>query len=100
IASAVSPYAVARPGDSPFQQPQHSGGGGLAQGLVLLGALLVSAPVLWWAWLAIIDGSGSATLALWSGLGIGTVVLVLGVLIGAAAFRRRDVRIMEFAESV
>ena len=38
LASVVSPYAVSRPGDSPFQQPQRTGGG-LSQGVVLVGAV-------------------------------------------------------------
>ncbi|MFZ8360683.1 hypothetical protein ACO1LX_20020, partial [Staphylococcus aureus] len=43
IASVAAPYAVSRPGDSPFQQPQRTGSGGvMAQGLVMLGALVAA----------------------------------------------------------
>ncbi len=38
ISSVVAPYAVSRPGESPFQQPQRTGAGGaIAQSLVMLG---------------------------------------------------------------
>lgn len=101
IASVVAPYAVSHPGDSPFRQPQRSGSrAGTAQALVLIGSLVVSAPVLWWAWLAITGRVEFSAAALWGGLAIGLVVLVAGVAIGASAFSRRTGRLMEFAESV
>jgi ABC-2 type transport system permease protein len=100
ISSVVAPYAVSRPGESPFQQPQRTGSGGaLAQGAVMLGALILSAPVLWCGWLALQGDMDAATTAMWSGLGIGLGVLVVGVTIGSIAFERRGGRIMEFAES-
>jgi ABC-2 type transport system permease protein len=101
IASVIAPYAVSHPGDSPFRQPQRSGSrAGTAQALVLIGSLVVSAPVLWWAWLAITGRVEFSAAALWGGLAIGLVVLVAGVAIGASAFSRRTGRLMEFAESV
>jgi ABC-2 type transport system permease protein len=100
ISSVVAPYAVARPGDSPFQQPQRVGAGGaVAQGLVLLGAIVLSAPVLWWAWRALTVDPEEGVTALWGGLAIGGAVLIVGVAIGSLAFRRRGARLMEFAES-
>lgn len=100
ISSVLAPYAVTRPGDSPFQQPQRVGAGGaVTQGLVLLGAVVVSAPVLWWAWRALTVDIDDAMTALWGGLSIGGGVLLLGVAIGSLAFRRRGARLMEFAES-
>ena len=94
----MSPYAVSRPGDSPFQQPQRTHGG-LSQGVVLVGALLLSAPVLWWAWRAVAIDAADAWPALWSGLSIGLVVLIIGVFAGGAVFERRGGRLMEFVES-
>jgi ABC-2 type transport system permease protein len=42
ISSVVAPYAVSRPGESPFQQPQRtSAAGAVAQGAVMLGALVL-----------------------------------------------------------
>jgi ABC-2 type transport system permease protein len=100
IASAASPYPVTPPGESPFQQPQRTGSSGaVSQALVMLGALAVSAPSLWWTWLALTRTIEAAALALWVGVATGLGVLVLGVAIGAAVFTRRTGRIMEFAEA-
>lgn len=101
ISSVLAPYAVSRPGESPFQQPQRSGSGGaIAQALVMVGAIVVTAPVLWWAWEALQGDEESATTALWGGIGIGVGVLVVGVAVGSVLFERRGGRLMEFAESV
>ena len=100
IASVVAPYAVSRPGESPFQQPQRtSASGAISQGLVMLGALVISAPVLWLGWLALRGNTDAATTALWGGLAIGLGVLVVGIGIGSIVFERRGGRLMEFAES-
>jgi ABC-2 type transport system permease protein len=100
ISSVVAPYAVSRPGESPFQQPQRVGAGGaIAQGVVMVGAIVLSAPALWWGWLALTDDIEAATMALWGGLAIGVVVLIVGIAIGSAVFERRSGRLMEFAES-
>nr|WP_243843695.1 hypothetical protein [Microbacterium endophyticum] len=100
ISSALTPYAVSRPGDSPFQQPQRTGASGLfGQTFVMLGALAVSAPSLWWSWLAVTKDVSYAEPALWSGIGIGSAVLVVGVLVGGFTFTRRGESIMEFAQA-
>nr|WP_208382686.1 hypothetical protein [Microbacterium ulmi] len=100
IASAAAPYAVSRPGESPFQQPQRTrANGAIAQTLVMLGAIALSAPALWWAWLALTGDIGAADLALWGGLGVGAAVLLVGIGVGSVVFERRGGRIMEFAES-
>jgi ABC-2 type transport system permease protein len=101
ISSVVAPYAVSRPGESPFQQPQRTGAGGaIAQSLVMLGAIALSAPALWWGWLALGGDVEAATMALWGGLAIGVAVLIIGIAVGSAVFERRGGRLMEFAESV
>lgn len=98
IASVTAPYAVARHGDSPFQQPQRAGGG-FSQGVVLVGALVLAGPALWDGW-RYLQGEPDAQ---WWALGIGTatgaVVLALGILIGGAVFDRRGDRVMAFAET-
>lgn len=98
LTSVIAPYAVSRPGDSPFQQPQRTGGG-LAQAVVMFGAVLLSVPTLWWAWLALTADESWAWTALWGGVGIGALVLLIGVFAGGAVFDRTGERLMEFAES-
>ncbi len=101
ISSVVAPYAVSPPGESPFRQPQRTGASGaIAQGLVMIGAVVLSAPALWYAWLALTSDIEAATVSLWAGVTTGVVVLAVGVAIGSAVFSRRGDRIMEFAESV
>lgn len=99
IASAVAPYAVSRPGEGPFEQPQRTGGS-LSQALVLFGAILLSSPALWFGWSALGGAEDAAWTAFWSGLAAGTITLVIGVAVGGALFQRRTGRIMEFAETV
>jgi len=100
ISSVAAPYAVSRPGESPFQQPQRTGSAGaFAQALVMLGALVASAPALWFAWIALTADIEAAMTALWAGLGAGLGVLLIGVTVGSMMFRRRGGRLMEFAES-
>ncbi|MGO1768551.1 MAG: hypothetical protein ACTHZX_01250 [Microbacterium sp.] len=98
VSSALAPYPVPTPGDSPFRQPQRTGSIGVwSQALVMGGALVLSAPTLWFAWLALVDDVDDAMTAQWTGLGTGVLVLALGVLLGGALFQRRESRIMEFA---
>ncbi|MFG6401771.1 hypothetical protein [Microbacterium sp. P04] len=99
ISSALAPYAVSGPGDSPFQQPQRTSSGVMAQSLVLLGAIAASSPALWWGWLALTRDVSYASASLWAGIAAGVVVLVIGIAIGSAVFQRRGSRLMEFAES-
>lgn len=99
IASVAAPYAVSRPGEGPFEQPQRTGGG-VPQAVVLLGAIVLSAPSLWWGWLALSGDEDAAWTSFWSGLGVGVGVLVVGVAVGGALFERRTGRIMEFAETL
>src|SRR5690606_1558153 len=78
ISSVVSPYAVSRPGDSPFQQPQRSASRGtFGSAAAFLGAVVVSIPALYLFIMTVIaDGVYNAT-AFWVGLGTGIVVLTL-----------------------
>ncbi|GAA2915419.1 hypothetical protein GCM10017596_17380 [Microbacterium keratanolyticum] len=101
IASVVAPYAVSRPGDSPFQQPQRATSrGAFGQAGALIGAVAVSAPTIWLAWLALSDPTASVQVPLWVGLGTGILVLAVGVLVGARFYERREERVMEFIETV
>lgn len=98
LSSVLSPYPVSRPGDSPFEQPQRTGGV-MSQAVVLLGAVVLSLPALWWAWQSISGDVEFGWLALWGGVAIGAVTLVIGVLGGGWVFERRSGALMEFAES-
>ncbi|MCM3696292.1 hypothetical protein [Microbacterium oleivorans] len=99
IASVAAPYAVSRPGEGPFEQPQRTGGSA-AQAAVLFGAIVLSMPALWTAWLALGGDEQAAWTSFWSGIVVGTVVLAAGIVIGGVVFERRTSRIMEFAETL
>ncbi len=101
ISSVVSPYAVSRPGDSPFQQPQRSASRGtFGSAAAFLGAVVVSIPALYLFIMTVIaDGVYNAT-AFWVGLGTGIVVLTLAAFIGGRIYDRGGERLMEFVETV
>lgn len=99
IASAAAPYAVSRPGDSPFQQPQHGSGGFAAQAAVLIGALALSTPTLLLAYQSLSGDVRLGYAALWTGSVVGVAVLAVGLGIGSSLFRRRGSHLMEFAEA-
>lgn len=100
VSSVVAPYPVSRPGESPFQQPERTTStGALSQGLVMLGAVLASAPALWYGWIALTRDVEAAIPSLWAGLAAGLGVLLIGVAAGSILFARRGGRLMEFAES-
>jgi ABC-2 type transport system permease protein len=101
ISSALAPYPVTLPGDSPLRQPERVGVAAvISPALVLLGAISCAVPVLVCAWAVWQGDAIAADFGLWSGIGIGLVVLIGGVLGGSAVFERRRSRLMEFAESM
>ncbi len=98
--SVLAPYAVSRPGDSPFQQPQRSASrGSYGQAWAFLGTLLVSAPTLWLFGLTIAEGDQYAPAAFWVGAGTGALVLIIGTVLGGFIFDRSGQRLMEFVET-
>ncbi|GAA1470272.1 hypothetical protein [Microbacterium thalassium] len=100
ISSVIAPYAVSRPGESAFQQPQRTGPSGVfAQALVFTAAVVVSAPALWFTWLALTEDIDQAMSALWAGVIAGGAVFAIGIALGSIVFERRGDRLMEFAES-
>ena len=100
IASVVFPYAVSRPGDSPFQQPQRSSShGSFGAAGTFLAALLFSAPTIWLFALTIIEGDTHAPATFWVGVITGVLVLFGGAAIGGAIFERSGERLMEFVET-
>lgn len=100
ISSAAAAYPVARPGDSPFRQPQRAGGRGvLAPAVVLLGTFGVSVPTLIAAFEAVMSRTREDVDALWIGAGTGVGALVFGILIGAVVFQRRGHRLIEIGQT-
>ncbi|WP_337003998.1 MULTISPECIES: hypothetical protein [unclassified Microbacterium] len=100
IVSVVAPYAVSRPGDSPFQQPQRpTSRGAYGPAAAFLGAILFSAPTIWLFVATIVDGSAYAPATFWVGLIVGLIVLAAGAVIGGRIFERSGERLMEFVET-
>lgn len=100
IVSVVAPYAVSRPGDSPFQQPQRpTSRGAFGPAVAFLGAIALSAPVIWLFAMTIIDGNDLAVTTFWAGLAVGIAVLAAGVAIGGRIFEHSGERLMEFVET-
>lgn len=97
ISSAVGAYPAARPGAGPFDQPPTLGArAGWAQALSLLAVLALMSPALltaaWGftdpAWFVVSGIAGAAT-------GVG--VLLLGLVVGGRAFRRRAPELLDLA---
>lgn len=100
IVSASAPYAVPRPGDSPFRQPQRSDGrGAFGHAVALLGAFVFSAPTLWLFVIDLIDGGGGMA-AFWLGVSTGVGIALLGLAIGSFVYTARGERLMEFVETL
>ncbi|GAB3634192.1 hypothetical protein GCM10027421_35460 [Microbacterium shaanxiense] len=100
ISSVVSPYAVSRPGDSPFQQPQRSASrGSFGPAAAFIGTLIVSAPTLWLFIMTIITDGVYNPLTFWVGLATGALVLALGTFAGGRIYDRGGARLMEFVET-
>ncbi|MHA7986207.1 hypothetical protein ACX9R5_10395 [Rathayibacter sp. CAU 1779] len=98
VSSALAPYSAPRPGDSAFAHPQHTGGGAaFAQFIsLLLTAVFAGVPIAMMVLGVLVDPEWF-TRALWTGLGIGVIVFVGGVWLGAATFNRRGPELMAFA---
>lgn len=100
VVSVVAPYAVSRPGDSPFQQPQRAGArAGYGPAAAFLGALVLSAPAIWLFALTVAEGDAYGPACFWAGLATGVGALLLGVVIGGRIFERSGERLMEFVET-
>jgi ABC-2 type transport system permease protein len=98
FSSAMFPYPATKPGDSPFTQPQNTGAlAAVVQSLSFLLILLFAAPAIAFTVFGVLGDPGLFTAALFSGLGAGIVILVVGVLAGSAAFNRRGPEIMASA---
>ncbi|WP_217183342.1 hypothetical protein [Streptomyces sp. AC495_CC817] len=100
IVSVVAPYAVSRPGDSPFQQPQRpTSRGAYGPAVAFLGAMILSIPTIWLFVLTAVEGAQYAPATLWAGIATGAGALLIGVVIGGRIFERGGERLMEFVET-
>ncbi|WP_066040252.1 hypothetical protein [Herbiconiux solani] len=99
IFSARFPYAAARPGDSAFSQPQSTGATSvIAPAFSFVGTVLLSLPSIIYGVLGVFVDPEYYWMSLWTGLGVGFVVLVGGVAAGAAIFNRRGPEILAAAQ--
>lgn len=100
VVSVLAPYAVSRPGDSPFQQPQRPTSRGVfGPAAAFVGAIVLSIPTIWLFVLTIVEGAQYAPGAVWAGLGTGAGALLVGTAIGGKVFERDGERLMEFVET-
>ncbi|WP_448720772.1 hypothetical protein [Microbacterium natoriense] len=100
VVSVIAPYAVSRPGDSPFQQPQRpTSRGAFGPASAFLGAIVLSVPTIWLFVLTIVEGSQYAPATLWAGVATGVGALLVGTAVGGKVFERDGERLMEFVET-
>lgn len=98
IMSAAFPYPSVRPGDSPFSQPPGgSGTGGIVQGFSFIAIIVFSAPAAFFATLGLLGNPMWHVWSLIAGAGIGLVVLIVGVTIGARVYDSRGPNLLAFA---
>ncbi|MBC7723466.1 MAG: ABC transporter permease [Burkholderiaceae bacterium] len=99
LLSAQFPYAAVRPGDSPFTQPQSTGGSAsLMQSTVFLATVALSVPPLLLGLYGLADHGPLPMRSLLAGLGIGVFVLVIGVVVGGRIFERRGPELLAFTQ--
>ena len=98
VTSALMPYPVPRPGSSPFQQPNSTGGlSAIVQSALFLIQLLVSLPAIAFGLLALQGSGGWAWASLGSGVLVGGLVLVWGTWFGGRLFERRGPELLASA---
>ncbi len=97
LISARFPYPVVQPGDSPFSQPQASGGAAtFLQGLAFFATALVTVPALVLGLLGLVDHGTLPLASLAVGVLTGLLVLAVGVWGGARIFERRGPELLAF----
>lgn len=95
VTSAISAYPAARPGAGAFEQPPTQGTrAGWTQALSLIATLSLMTPTFVVTWWATLDASWYVTAGV-SGLATGAGVLLLGILAGGRAFRRRAPELLD-----
>jgi ABC-2 type transport system permease protein len=98
VSSALMPYPVPRPGSSPFQQPNSTGGlSAVVQSVLFLLQLVLAAPAIVLGLLAITGSTSAAWGSLGAGVVIGLLALWLGTLWGGRVFERRGPELLAAA---
>jgi ABC-2 type transport system permease protein len=98
LTSALLPYPATKPNDGAFAQPQTTtAASATIQTISFLAIVVLSSPIVALGVLGIIDSPEWFVQTLFAGLALGIVVLVCGVLAGAAAFKRRGPEIVAAA---
>jgi ABC-2 type transport system permease protein len=99
LLSARFPYPAVRPGDSPFTQPQASGGAAsLVQSIAFLATVLLTVPSLLIGLFGLVERETLPALSLVTGLAVGLTALVLGVRLGGKTFERRGPELLAFTQ--
>ncbi len=97
LLSARFPYPAVHPGDSPFSQPQSTGGAAaLIQAAAFITTIALTLPALGFGLFGLIYGGYLPLYSLLSGLGIGVATLALGVWFGGRTFHRRGPELLAF----
>ena len=97
LLSARFPYPSVRPGDSPFSQPQSTGGAAaLIQAVAFMATVALTLPALGFGLFGLTDGGDLPLYSLLSGLGVGAATLALGVWFGGRIFDRRGPELLAF----
>jgi ABC-2 type transport system permease protein len=97
IMSAAFPYAVVRPGESPFQQPQSGSSSALAQSFSFLAIVLLASPAVLFAVMSFLQDGWWNWATLWVGLGVGLLVLAIGIGGGGRIFTARAPELLAFS---
>jgi ABC-2 type transport system permease protein len=97
IMSAAFPYPVVQPGGSPFQQPQSGTSSALVQSFSFLAILVLASPALLLAVTSFLEEGWWNWATLWTGLGIGLLVLAIGIAGGGRIFAARAPELLAFS---
>lgn len=97
IMSARFPYPAVRPGDGPFMQPQSSGTvAALAQSISFFAIILLALPAAGFGILGLLFGGGWPYAALVVGVVVGLAAFFGGILWGGRIFARRAPELLAF----
>lgn len=98
VTSALFPYPVPRPGDSPFQHPNTTSAVTVAvQSITFLAQFVIAAPAVLLGGMFLLGTGGSAVGSFAAGVALGVLVFAGGLALGSRVFRRRGPEILAAA---